>query len=127
LHKITDLGDFWEKETGKPIPLGGIAAKRSIETVIKLRVDKLINESIKYAFKNHYNVLSPYVKEHAQEMSEEVMRKHINLYVNDYSIDISNDGKMAVSELLNIKQNINNSNLFTINEIFLNSTNCKQT
>jgi len=123
LQKITDLGDYWEKETGKPIPLGGIAAKRSIDTEIKIHVDKMIRESIEYAFKNHYKELTGYVKDHAQEMSEEVMRKHINLYVNDQSIDIGIAGKKAVAELLNIKQKTNNDNLFTIDEIFLNSTN----
>ena len=126
LYKITDLGDYWEKETGNPIPLGGIVAKRSIDTAINLQVDKLIRESIEYAFNNHYKNLTGYVKEHAQDMSEEVMRKHIDLYVNDQSLDISNEGKKAVMELLNIKQKTNSSTTFTINEIFLNSTNCNQ-
>ncbi len=126
LYKIADLGEYWEKETGNPIPLGGIAAKRSIDTAIALQVNKLIRESIEYAFNNHYKDLTGYVKEHAQDMSEEVMRKHIDLYVNDQSFDISNEGKKAVVGLLNIKQKINSSTTFTINEIFLSSTNCNQ-
>ena len=126
LYKIADLGDYWEKETGNPIPLGGIAAKRSIDTAIALQVNKLIRESIEYAFNNHYKNLTGYVKEHAQDMSEEVMRKHIDLYVNDQSLDISNEGKKAVVELLNIKQKTNSSTTFTINEIFLSSTNCNK-
>ena len=126
LYKIADLGDYWEKETGNPIPLGGIAAKRSIDTAIALQVNKLIRESIEYAFNNHYKDLTGYVKEHAQDMSEEVMRKHIDLYVNDQSLDISNEGKKAVVELLNIKQKTNSSTTFTINEIFLSSTNCNK-
>ena len=121
LHKITDLGDFWEKETGKPIPLGGIVAKRSIETEIKLKLDKLIAESIEYAFKNHYKELSDYVKEHAQEMNEAVMRKHIDLYVNDFSADLGADGKNAVQELLNVYQSMNNITPFQPIEIFLSS------
>ena len=118
LYKIADLGDYWEKETGNPIPLGGIAAKRSIDTAIALQVNKLIRESIEYAFNNHYKDLTGYVKEHAQDMSEEVMRKHIDLYVNHYSLDIA-DGKIAVQQLLNISQTENNSRVYGINEIFL--------
>lgn len=118
LHKIMDLGDYWEKETGKPIPLGGIVIKRTVDTAIGLQVDKLIRKSIEYAFKHHYKELSFYVKDHAQEMSAHVMRKHIDLYVNRYSLDI-NEGKIAVQELLNISQSKNKSSLYNINEIFL--------
>ena len=123
LHKIADLGDYWEKETGNPIPLGGIVVKRSVDAVLSLQVDKLIAESIAYAFKNHYKEMSGYVKKHAQEISEEVMRKHIDLYVNAYSIDLGTEGKTAVQELLNIYQSINNSAPFQPIEIFLIS-NC---
>jgi len=118
LHKIMDLGDYWEKETGKPIPLGGIVIKRSVDAAIALQVDKLIRKSIEYAFEHHYKELSLYVKDHAQEMSADVMRKHIDLYVNKYSLDIS-EGKMAVQELLNISQAKNKSSLYNTNEIFL--------
>lgn len=118
LHKILDLGDYWEKETGKPIPLGGIVIKRTVDTAIGLQVDKLIRKSIEYAFEHHYKELSFYVKDHAQEMGADVMRKHIDLYVNKYSLDIS-DGKIAIEELLNISQSKNKNNIYTVKEIFL--------
>lgn len=118
LCKITDLGDYWEKETGNSIPLGGIVIKRSIDNYISLQVDRLIRKSIEYAYQNNYEELATYVKQHSQEMSETVMRKHIDLYVNDRSIDLGNTGKNAVIKLLEVyKQNqpgikINNKNTF---------------
>ena len=119
LHKITDLGDYWEKETGNPVPLGGIVIKRSVDRLISLQADKLIRKSIEYAYQNHYKDLTAYVKKHSQELSEEVMRKHIDLYVNNYSIDIGEAGKIAVQELLNIYQKIHKQKTLQHNEIFL--------
>ena len=119
LHKIMDLGDYWEKETGKPIPLGGIVIKHSIDKKISLQVDELIRKSIEYAFEQHYTSLSEFVKNNAQEMSEEVMQKHINLYVNKYSVDLGKAGKTAILELLNIPQMTNKTKPFKNNEIFL--------
>ena len=104
LHKITDLGDYWEKETGNPVPLGGIVIKRSVDPLISLQVDKLIRKSIEYAYQHHYKELTDYVKNHSQEMSEEVMRKHIDLYVNDFSINLGDDAKAAINHLLNIHE-----------------------
>ena len=119
LHKITDLGDYWEKDTGKSIPLGGIVIKRSIETKIKLQVDKLIRESIEYAYKNNYEELTDYVKKHSQEMSEAVMSKHIDLYVNNYSINLGEAGKDAVQKLLSVYQSIHPGYKITGTDIFL--------
>ena len=98
LKKIIDLGEYWEEKTGKPIPLGGIVIKREIANDIKLRVDKLLHESINYAFNNKQSVL-PFVRKYAQEMKDEVIMKHIDLYVNDYSIDVGQEGKEAVEFL----------------------------
>ena len=119
LYKITDLGDYWEKETGSPIPLGGIVIKRSIDNEIKSQVDKLIRASIEYAYEHHYSSLPEFVKNNAQEMSEEVMQKHINLYVNKYSVALGEPGKTAVLELLNIYQKSINAKSFENNKIFL--------
>ncbi|MFZ1784292.1 MAG: 1,4-dihydroxy-6-naphthoate synthase [Ferruginibacter sp.] len=105
LHKITDLGDFWEKETGNPIPLGGIVARRSLDTAIQCQVDQLIRESIEYAYHHHTETLSHFIKENAMEMSEAIMRSHINLYVNDYSINLGVSGKLAVEKLLAVYEN----------------------
>jgi 1,4-dihydroxy-6-naphthoate synthase len=119
LQKITDLGDYWEKESGKSIPLGGIVVKRSIETKIKLQVDKLIRQSIEYAYKNNYDQLTDYVKKHSQEMSEAVMRKHIDLYVNNYSINLGEAGKDAVQKLLAVYQSMHPDYKISATDIFL--------
>lgn len=104
LHKITDLGDYWEKETGNSIPLGGIVIRRSVDANIARQVDSLIKKSIEYAYHNHYDELADYVKDHSQEMIEAVMRKHINLYVNNHSLDLGATGKNAVIKLLDVYQ-----------------------
>jgi 1,4-dihydroxy-6-naphthoate synthase len=119
LQKITDLGDYWEKETGKPIPLGGIIIKHSIDTEIKIQVDKLIRKSIEYAYSNHYKELTDYVKNHSQEMSEAVMRKHIDLYVNNYSINLGEAGKDAVQKLLTVFQNTHALYKVPVTDVFL--------
>jgi 1,4-dihydroxy-6-naphthoate synthase len=108
LHKITDLGDFWEKETGNPIPLGGIVVKRNIATALQLQVDSLIKKSIEYAY-TKYPELNEYIKKHSQEMSEAVMRKHIDLYVNQYSLNLGEAGKAAVKKLLEVYQQRHNT------------------
>ncbi|MBN9299004.1 MAG: 1,4-dihydroxy-6-naphthoate synthase [Filimonas sp.] len=102
LHKVVDLGDYWEKTTNAPIPLGGIVAKRSIPFSITQQIDALIKESVAYAYKHHHAELADYVKQYAQEMSEDVMRQHIDLYVNDFSVELGTDGKKAVDTLLNV-------------------------
>lgn len=98
LRKIIDLGEFWEGETGAPIPLGGIAVRRELPLELKQAVNRILRRSVEYAFANPKDSL-PYVRAHAQEMSEEVMYKHIDLYVNRYSIDLGTEGRSAV-ELL---------------------------
>jgi 1,4-dihydroxy-6-naphthoate synthase len=122
LQKVVDLGNFWEEKTGYPIPLGGIAGKRSIDEKILMKVDSLIKESIEYAFKN-YPLITEYVKIHSQEMEPEVMKKHIDLYVNNYSIDLGKDGKNAIEKFMDIYNTINKtttSQIFPRNELFLN-------
>ena len=99
LHKIIDLGDYWEQTTGNPIPLGGIVMKRSFDAALIQRVDALIHESLQYAFA-HYPAVTDYVRCHAQELSEDVMRQHINLYVNDYSLNLGDAGKAAVLQMM---------------------------
>jgi 1,4-dihydroxy-6-naphthoate synthase len=107
LKKIIDLGDFWEKETGNPIPLGGIVINREIDINIQREIDRLIKKSIEYAFSN-YPRLNDYILNNAQEMSEEVMRKHIDLYVNDYSVNLGEEGKDTVKKLLQVYQQLHN-------------------
>ena len=98
LGKIVDLGEFWESETGAPIPLGGIVVRRSLPAGVKHAVNRVLRRSVEYAFANRSASL-PYVREHAQEMSEEVMYKHIDLYVNEFSIDLGVEGRQAVTLL----------------------------
>ena len=83
LKKIIDLGEYWEEETGAPIPLGGIVIKRSLPAEVRHRVNRVLRRSVEYAFAHRAASLE-YVREHAQEMSEDVMYKHIDLYVNEY-------------------------------------------
>ena len=104
LYKIIDLGNFWEEKTSFPIPLGGIVGKRNIDENILMQVDALIKESMEYAFE-HYPLISDYVKEHSQEMEMEVMKKHIDLYVNNYSINLGEDGRKAVQKFMEIYKN----------------------
>ncbi len=122
LQKIVDLGNFWEEETGYPIPLGGIAGKRSIEEMTLMKVDALIKESIEFAFKN-YPLITDYVKKHSQEMEPEVMKKHIDLYVNNYSISLGKDGKKAIEKVLNVYNQSGNKEEIIIdeNELFVAS------
>jgi 1,4-dihydroxy-6-naphthoate synthase len=101
LHKVTDLGEYWEEKMNSPIPLGGIAIKRSIDKAVSLQVYKLIRKSIEFAFTN-YPLITEYVKQHSQEMDEEVMRQHIELYVNDFSIDLGNEGKKSIETLYKV-------------------------
>jgi 1,4-dihydroxy-6-naphthoate synthase len=95
LRKIIDLGEFWETETNAPIPLGGIVVRRSLPEEGKQRVNRVLRRSVEYAFANRAASL-PFVRAHAQEMSEEVMYRHIDLYVNAYSVDLGDEGRRAV-------------------------------
>jgi 1,4-dihydroxy-6-naphthoate synthase len=101
LIKIIDLGDYWETKTGFPIPLGGIVVKKTVQPIIQQQIDLLIKKSIEFAFSN-YPALNDYIRSHAQEMSEAVMRKHIDLYVNNYSLNLGVGGRAAVQKLLEV-------------------------
>ena len=96
--KLIDLGEFWESKTGQPIPLGGIFIRRDIPENIRQQVNGLIHQSLQQAFAA-YPVLSPYVKAHAQEMDEQFMRQHIDLYVNEFSLDLGKEGWTAIEKL----------------------------
>ena len=95
LLKITDLGEYWEAFSGHPIPLGGIVIKRSLETALQQKVDRVLKRSLEYAFANTEDVL-PFVKDFAQEMDQEVMLKHIGLYVNEFTLDLGEKGRAAI-------------------------------
>ena len=98
LKKIIDLGDYWEKQTGCAIPLGGIVANRKLPLEVQHKVNRVIRRSVEFAFENPKSGLE-FIRSHAQEMSEEVMYKHIELYVNKFSVDLGAEGKKAVKLL----------------------------
>lgn len=100
LKKIIDLGEFWESLIHAPIPLGGIVAKRSFDNDLLQKINRVIKKSVEYAFANTSEVM-PYVKQHAREMSEEVVKKHIDLYVNEFSINLGETGTKAINLLFN--------------------------
>ena len=95
LEKVKDLGEFWEEETGLPIPLGGIVIKRSLPFKLQEKVERVLRKSVEYAFTNP-NSSAAYVKCHAQEMVKVVVDAHINLYVNNFSISLGLEGRKAV-------------------------------
>ncbi|MBS1647394.1 MAG: 1,4-dihydroxy-6-naphthoate synthase [Bacteroidetes bacterium] len=98
LEKIMDLGQWWENRSQSPIPLGGIVVKRNIPIETQKHINQLMKESVEYAF-SHANDVMPFVKKHAQAMDETVMKQHIDLYVNAYSVDLKAEGKKAVTQL----------------------------
>lgn len=97
LDKVADLGDWWEEDTGFPIPLGAIIARRSLG--MKASLTEWIRESVEFAWANP-DASMDYVMEHAQEMSKEVARSHIDLYVNEFTRGLGEDGYAAVESLL---------------------------
>ncbi len=99
LKKIIDLGEFWESLIHAPIPLGGIVIQRGLPLELKQKVDRIVRKSVEYAFANSM-ASRPFVKENAQEMDEAVMQKHIDLYVNQYSVDLGELGKKAVNLMM---------------------------
>ncbi len=111
LVQLVDLGEWWERKTGLPIPLGGIVAKRELGADVINEVDRLLRKSVEYAFANR-SMTRGYIKEHAQELDDEVIDQHIGLYVNDYTLDIG-DGVAAVEELLKRAEELH---LVTISE-----------
>jgi 1,4-dihydroxy-6-naphthoate synthase len=119
LNKLSDLGDVWEKRTGAPIPLGGILVRRSFDPELATKINRVINRSLAFANENAY-ALPPFVTENAQEMSEEVMRSHINLYVNQFSLALGEEGRSSVMELIKASAALNQQNLPEGLSLFLN-------
>ncbi|REJ81610.1 MAG: 1,4-dihydroxy-6-naphthoate synthase [Bacteroidetes bacterium] len=99
LVKIADLGELWEKKYSLPIPLGGIAVRRSFDIQTKMKIENLIRKSLEFSFSNPGQSMD-FVRNHAQEMQEDVIKKHIELYVNQHSLDLGEDGKAAVKAML---------------------------
>lgn len=101
LHKIIDLGEWWEKRTARAIPLGGIAIKRSFRHLDQVIINDLVRKSVQYALDNP-EISLPYVRQHAQEMDVSVMKQHINLYVNQSTVDVGVKGQYAVEKMFEL-------------------------
>lgn len=99
LHRVVDLGEIWEEKMNLPIPLGGIFIKRSLGEELALKMESLIRSSLQYSI-DRWPRISDYVQCHAQAMSEEVMRQHIQLYVNHFSMDLGEEGRKAIEVLM---------------------------
>ncbi len=98
LHKIIDLGEYWEQITHSPIPLGGIVINRQLHDDVKAKFARVLERSVRFAMQ-HPNEAVSYMQKYAQEMASEIMAKHINLYVNDFTASLGSEGRSAV-ELL---------------------------
>jgi 1,4-dihydroxy-6-naphthoate synthase len=101
LRKIIDLGEWWEKRTARAIPLGGIAIKRSFSHIDQVIINDLVRKSVRFALENP-EIAMPYVREHAQEMDEKVMKQHINLYVNQWTVDVGIKGEYAADKMFEL-------------------------
>lgn len=101
LRKIIDLGEWWEKKYQLPIPLGGIAVRRSFDDALKQKINRVLRRSVEFALDNPEQTME-YVKAHAQEMEEAVMQMHINLYVNQFSVDLGEKGIEAIERLYEV-------------------------
>jgi 1,4-dihydroxy-6-naphthoate synthase len=109
LKLIADLGNLWEEKFNLPIPLGGIAIKRSLPENVKSDINKILKNSIEYAFANPDSAMK-FMKQNAVELEEEIIRKHVELYVNSFSIDLGNEGKKAIEKLMKEYCKINQLN-----------------
>jgi 1,4-dihydroxy-6-naphthoate synthase len=118
LQLVNDLGATWENQLQVPIPLGGIVAHHTIASETASEINNLIQQSIDYAWLQYPN-LSNYVQQHAQEMSEDVMKQHINLYVNNFSKELGINGKAAVYKLLEVYATQHNNTIINTNELFI--------
>jgi len=98
LHKLIDLGEYWEQLTGSPVPLGGIAAHNRLGKDIIAKVNRSIRRSVDFA-NDHKGELNDFIRCHASEMDEVVMQKHIDLYVNEFSVCLGIPGRKAVNQM----------------------------
>lgn len=106
LERLMDLGEHWESRTRSPIPLGGIVARRSLGPQVLGKLERLVRASAEHALARR-PLVTGYVRCHAQEMDEAVMRQHIDLYVNAFSVELGEAGRRAVGTLLDVYRQVN--------------------
>jgi 1,4-dihydroxy-6-naphthoate synthase len=99
LEWVADLGELWEARTGLPVPLAAICARDDLDERLRRDVERALRESVEYAF-SHPEASREYVRAHAQEMSDDVCRRHIELYVNEFSVDLGTEGLAAIDALI---------------------------
>ncbi len=99
LKLLADLGEKWEKSTNQHIPLGGFAIQRTFPQDLKLQINELIRKSLQFA-RNHPESSKEWIKSHAQETKDQIIKQHISLYVNEFSMDLGSAGQSAVQHLL---------------------------
>lgn len=102
LELVADLGKLWERESSLPLPLGAIIAKRELGEEVISKFDRLLAESVRFAFENPL-LSRDFVKQHAQELDDDVIEKHISLFVNDHTLSLGEEGRTAVERLLGLK------------------------
>lgn len=101
LFKIADLGEWWERTTGFPIPLGGIVVRRDLPQAVQRKINRVLRRSVEFAFTNPQSVM-PFVRAHAQAMDEVVMQAHIGLYVSDFTKNLGRRGRAAIRRMFEI-------------------------
>jgi 1,4-dihydroxy-6-naphthoate synthase len=111
LVKVLDLGEHWERTTRAPVPLGAIVARRTLDPGLRRALERLVRTSAERALASR-PAISAYVRRHAQEMEEDVMRRHIELYVNEHSVDLGESGRRAVETLLAVHARMNPGTVF---------------
>lgn len=118
LVQLADLGERWQERTGVPIPLGGIVARRALGPVVAREVERTIRASVELAL-GEWPRIGDFVKRHAQEMEESVMRQHVALYVNEFSMDLGDDGRRAVRTLLEVYAGVFPGTAVAASDLFL--------
>ncbi len=101
LKKLADMGEFWEKMTGLPIPLGTIVVKKNLPEDVMNKINRIVRRSLEYAYRDSVASFD-FVSKHAREMESTVMNSHIKLFVNEFSVDLGSRGKNAVNELFRV-------------------------
>ena len=99
LHRIADMGEWWETETGMPLPLAAICVRRDLDVATRDRAERALRASVQHAF-DHPEASADFIRAHAQELSADVCRQHIELYVNDFTLDLGDEGARAIERLL---------------------------
>lgn len=101
LELVADLGQMWEAETGLPLPLGAIVIKRDLPIEVRRGFEKMLADSVRFAFENP-TLSRVFIKQHAQELEDDIIERHISLFVNDFTISLGEEGRRAVERLTGI-------------------------